>query len=192
MFSKWSKGQVGKTILCTVLCFALYFATMFIGFINPFCWGICFPVLAAFLISGPITYLAYMKPGIGSIAVGPIFTFLVMFVLGEFSQGAVIIGFIGAIILAEILRAVLGYKTEKGLRVSMSVLSILGLVAVINMWLKTAWYSKAALNEMSTEYSNQITDIGNNYFLLALSVILCVIMANISISLTKKIFKLEW
>ena len=82
MFTKWTKKESLRAVICFVVFFAGVLATQLPGYLSPLYWAI-YPVFAAFVAAGPLTCMMDMKPGAGSAAIYPVLWFIVYRCMGE-------------------------------------------------------------------------------------------------------------
>lgn len=190
MFCKnWTKKEWLRCLLCFVIYFALILVSEFPGYVSPLYWVLC-PVVAAFLGAGPLTCVMNMGKGIGGAAVLPVLWFILMKLMGEFSMPLMIIGMLCMMILAEVVRGIVGCEKKSSIRAATPFLSLIVFASFLPLYFQTDAYYNGALEEMGAEYAAKIASYGSfGMFLLVL--VLCVIAGMISERLSEKILKME-
>lgn len=190
MFCKnWTKKEWLKCLLCFVIYFVLILVSELPGYASPLYWVLC-PVVAAFLGAGPLTCVMNMGKGIGGAAVLPVLWFILMKLMGEFSMPLMIIGMLCMMILAEVVRGIVGCEKKSSIRAATPFLSLIVFASFLPLYFQTDAYYNGALEEMGAEYAAKIASYGSfGMFLLVL--VLCVIAGMISERLSEKILKME-
>ena len=190
MFCKnWTKKEWLRCLLCFVIYFALILVSELPGFASPLYWVLC-PVVAASLGAGPLTCVMNMGKGPGGAAALPVLWFIVMKIMGEFSMPLMIIGMLCMMILAEAVRARVGYEKKSSIRAATPFLSLIVFASFLPLYFQTDAYYNGALEEMGADYAAKIASYGSfGMFLLVL--VLCVIAGMISERLSEKILKME-
>ena len=146
------------------------FASCFAGFLHPVCWAY-FSVLAAILASGPYFWLAarWRKLGVGTICALLVCLFcLATGEAGGFLSKLVILG--GGI-LSDVVRALVGNPSKKGIYCAYPILAVGNIGWVIRLWSDKQWYQEGALEEMGTAYAQGIQSLQTTGHLVAVIIL---------------------
>ena len=190
MFCKnWTKKEWLRCLLCFVIYFALILVSELPGYASPLYWVLC-PVVAAFLGAGPLTCVMNMGKGIGGAAVLPVLWFVVMKLMGEFSMPLMIIGMLCLMILAEVVRGIVGYEKKSSIRAATPFLSLIVFASFLPLYFQTDAYYNGALEEMGAEYAAKIASY-DSFGMFLLVLVLCVIAGTISERLSEKVLKMK-
>lgn len=147
--------------------FVILFACEFLGFFSPLLW-VYFSVVAALLAATPVMAAVARFNKIGTIAMFPIIYLLIMILLGEVSQPIVIAGVVLVSILAEVIRKLMSYKSQLGLRLGYAIAAVASGMYILPLWTKTEWYYEAAIEEMfSQDYADGLIKFATPLGLIA-------------------------
>ena len=168
-------GIIGCAILYPVTCFAC----AFIGFLNPWCWIVGFPVLAAVL--GAPTYLwaasRWQRFGVATL-------FSALFVVLLLSMGEICfpqcVLMVAAGFISDVIRQVLGNNQKTSAFIAYPILP-LGVIAwLMQLWNHTEWYCKGAAEEIDADYAEGLKTL-SSLWALALVIILVLVAGYIAI-----------
>lgn len=189
MFTKWSKREVKKLIVCFVVMFVLILMTELPGFMSPFYWSV-FSIGSAFLAVGPITYVMHMKKGFGSAAILPFLWLLVNRLAGELSMAFMWGWCIVIMIVAEVVRKIIGYQSDTGIRICAPIAALTPFAPIVPLYFqKEAFIARATeIGEMTKEYISTMASYSSIPRGLLIIVIM-LIVAVIGERLTEKIAK---
>ena len=181
--------KVLKVVGILLLYFGITYACAFIGLLGPAAWIYGTSTAIAFLAATPVLIAGakWTKPGVFILFTGAL---VVLYVLaGESFQPEAWISFAVVTALAEIIRAVIGYKKQMGIRLGYAV-NILGLAgSFLPLWFRPEWYYEGAVAEMgSTEYADTLMKFSNPAGLIVL-VILMLVAGYLGCLVSEKIFK---
>ncbi len=169
-------GIIGCAIIYSVTCFA----SAFIGFVNPWCWIVVFPVLAA--IFGAPSYLwaasRWQRFGVATL-------FSVLFVALLLSMGEIYfpqcVLMIAAGMVSDTIRQLMGNKSKQAVFFAYPVLS-LGVIAwLMQLWNHTEWYCQGAAEEISIDYAEGLKTL-SSVWALFMVIALTLVVAYIAIS----------
>lgn len=190
MFGKWTGQEVKHFIVCLIVYLLLAFFAAFTGLIGPVFWIVIYPMIAAFVEAGPITYVMNMKRSFGSAAVLPLILFILSALIGELSMPLMIVWIIAIIILAEAVHMAVGCEKISSIRAAVPIASLMAVAQVFPIYFaKEAYLERAAL-EMSADYVEGLGHLGAIPILL-LTIVLCIAVAGVSERITEKILKIE-
>ena len=169
-------GIIGCAVIYSVTCFA----SAFIGFVNPWCWIVGFPVLAA--IFGAPSYLwaasRWQRFGVATL-------FSVLFVALLLSMGEIYfpqcVLMIAAGMVSDTIRQLMGNKSKQAVFFAYPVLS-LGVIAwFMQLWNHTEWYCQGAAEEISIDYAEGLKTL-SSVWVLFMVIALTLVVAYIAIS----------
>ena len=190
MFTRWTKKEILTLILCFAAFFILVLATQLPGFLSPLYWSM-FPVLAAFVASGPLTCLMSMKRGFGSAAALPLLWLAVYKLFGEMGMTLMWTGALAVIVLAEMVHMALGCEKLTSIRVSTVIAALTPSAAIWPLYFQKSVFLSAALEEgMSAEYVAGLDRYGNPGFFVLMIILAC-LTALISEKITERILKIR-
>jgi len=164
------------------------FLPMFLGFLSPVLWFF-YPVLSALLAATPLMWGAKEWKKFGGVAVFPLFWYLLMVLMGELRFAERLITPLVIILIAELVRRLIGYEKQSGLRLSYAVSSLVAAMQHLIILTRTDFYYQGALEEMgSTAYAEAVVGFGTpGYF--ALLLILTFAAGYLGAILSEKLFK---
>lgn len=169
-------GIIGCAIIYSVTCFA----SAFIGFVNPWCWIVGFPVLAA--IFGAPSYLwaasRWQRFGVATL-------FSVLFVALLLSMGEIYfpqcVLMIAAGMVSDTIRQLMGNKSKQAVFFAYPVLP-LGVIAwFMQLWNHTEGYCLGAAEEISIDYAEGLKAL-SSVWVLFMVIALTLVVAYIAIS----------
>lgn len=187
MFTKWTKRESIKALICFAVFFAGVLATQLPGFLSPLYWCL-YPILASFVAAGPLTCIMYMKPGFGSAAVLPVLWFVVYRCVGEMSMPIMWIICFTCIIAAEIIRKAMGYSTPGSIRIAAPVASLATSCMVMPLYVSKSTFIARAAEEMDPAYVAGLDKYGTVWMFIVV-VIVSIVAASVSERLTEKILE---
>lgn len=189
MFTKWTKKEVLKFVLCFLAFFVLVLLTQLPGYASPFYWAI-YSALAAFVAAGPITCVMNMKRGFLSAAAIPILWFIVYRCVGEIGMPLMWVWFAAVVIIAEVVYKLMGYDSLKSIRVCAPIASLAPMANIIPLYFQKSKFLAAALEEMDPTYVAGLDKYGTiGMFILVF--VCAIVLAVISERITEKILKIE-
>ena len=169
-------GIIGCAIIYSVTCFA----SAFIGFVNPWCWIVVFPVLAA--IFGAPSYLwaasRWQRFGVATL-------FSVLFAALLLSMGEInfpqCILMVAAGLVSDTIRQLMGNKSKQAVFFAYPVLS-LGVIAwLMKLWIDSEWYYQGAAEEIGIDYAEGLKTLPSVWALFMV-IALTLVIAYIAIS----------
>ena len=188
MFTKWSKKEVLTFFICFAVFFALVLVTQLPGFASPLYWAM-FPALSAFVAAGPLTCVMNMKRGFGSAAAIPLLWFILYRCLGELGMPLMWVWMFAVMVIAEIVRACIGYDKKVSIRAAVPIASLVPFGNLIPMYFTKQAFLARALEEMDPEYVAGLDRYGTIWMfliVLALAIFLSIISERISERILKK------
>lgn len=189
MFTKWSKKEVGKFVLCFVIMFVLILLTELPGFLSPFYWSV-FSIGSAFVAVGPITYVMNMKKGFGSSAVLILLWFLLNRCVGELGMPLMWIWILAVAVIVEVLRAIIGYDKITSIRVCAPIAALTPFAPIAPLYFSKEEFLSKALEEMSSDYVAGLDKYGT-ILTCVIVLVLMLVVGIIGERLTEKIAKFE-
>lgn len=180
--------NVLKTIGLLVLYFVLCLAVEFTGFLSPYLW-VFFGALASLVAATPVLILGknWKKPG--ALCIFSAFWGILMFAMGEYSKVIVPIFLIVMALIAELVRKLVGYEKQQGLRLGYACISAGLAGAILPLFFYKDWYYQGAVEEMgSVAYADTLMKLAN------VPVLILVIVAGFGFGylgaiISEKIFK---
>ncbi|MDO4650921.1 MAG: MptD family putative ECF transporter S component [Eubacteriales bacterium] len=168
--------------------FVIGFGCMFLGFLSPFCW-VYQPVIAAFLAAAPVLIVCKNWRKFGGLLILPGIYALLMILMGEINGTPRIIAIAAVLLAAEIIRFLLGYHSQKGVRFGYAAAALVPACSLLLLWLDKEFYYAGAVEEMgSVAYADGLMAIATPVGLIAL--IGCTILAGyIGAVVAEKLFK---
>ncbi len=169
-------GIIGCAIIYSVTCFA----SALIGFVNPWCWIVGFPVLAA--IFGAPSYLwaasRWQRFGVATL-------FSVLFAALLLSMGEInfpqCILMVAAGLVSDTIRQLMGNKSKQAVFFAYPVLP-LGVIAwFMQLWNHTKGYCQGAAEEISIDYAEGLKTL-SSVWVLFMVIALTLVVAYIAIS----------
>lgn len=185
MFTKWTKKESLKAVICFVVFFAGVLATQLPGYLSPLYWAI-YPVFAAFVAAGPLTCMMDMKPGFGSAAIFPVLWFIVYRCMGELGMPVMWVICFTFIIAAEIIRKLMGYSNPGSIRVSVPVACLSAGCMVFPLYVSKSAFIARAAAEMDASYVAGLDKYGT-VLMFIIVIALSIVMASVSERLTERI-----
>lgn len=185
MFTKWTKKESLRALLCFAVFFAGVLATQLPGFLSPLYWSI-YPVFAAFFAAGPLTCMMDMKPGLGSAAALPLLWFIVYRCLGEMAMPVMWVIFFVLVIADEIIRKVMGYSSPGSIRVAVPVASLSAGCMVLPLYVSKSTFIARAAAEMDYAYVAGLDKYGTVWMFIIV-IVLSIVTASISERLAERI-----
>ncbi len=181
------KKPIVKIIIAAIVYLALYPLGSVTGLIHPACYayvGTLLPLLFAFV------YLpaAANRQGFGAAAILNGFVTVIGFIAGE-GNLPLIIGMIGLAALAEIIRAVCGYESIKGVRLSFIPFAFSFYAYSAHWWLDKEGSLAAAVEEMPAGYAEKMEPVINNIPVLVIALVLTVPVAILGMRIAEKVLK---
>ncbi len=180
--------KISSYVGLQVLYFVIGFGCMFIGFLSPFCW-VYQPVIAAFLAATPVLIACKYWKKFGGLLILPGVYALIMIGMGEIGGMARIIAIIAVLLVAELVRFLMGYENRNGVRIGYAIVSLVPACTLLLLWLDKEFYYAGAVEEMgSVEYAEGLMRIATPVGLVAL--IVCTVIAGfIGAVVSEKLFK---
>jgi hypothetical protein len=164
---------------CVVLYAVTSFASAFIGFLNPWCWVVLFPMLAAVLGAPTYLWVASRWQRFGVATVFALVLAAVLLPMGEIdtTQAAlmVVIG-----VVSDVVRQVLGNNQKTSAFIAYPILP-LGIIAwLMKLWTNSEWYYQGAAEEIGVDYAEGLKTLSSITSLIMV-VVLVIIAAYIAI-----------
>lgn len=185
MFTKWSKKESLRALICFAVFFAGVLATQLPGFLSPLYWAI-YPVFAAFVAAGPLTCMMEMKPGFGSAAILPVLWFIVYRCVGELGMPVMWVICFAFIIAAEIIRKMMDYSDPGSIRAAAPVAALSAGCMVFPLYVSKSAFIARAAAEMDPSYVAGLDKYGTVCMFLVVTA-LSILTASISERLTERI-----
>jgi len=185
MFTKWSKKESLRALICFAVFFAGVLATQLPGFLSPLYWAI-YPVFAAFVAAGPLTCMMEMKPGFGSAAILPVLWFIVYRCMGELGMPVMWVICFAFIIAAEIIRKMMDYSDPGSIRAAAPVAALSAGCMVFPLYVSKSAFIARAAAEMDPSYVAGLDKYGTVCMFLVVTA-LSILTASISERLTERI-----
>ena len=153
--SKWTGKEIAITFGFGLLLVALSIGGDCLGFAGPFWWIYGVPVFLL-LAAIPYFYIAAREPRYGTFTIIG-FVFLLYGILGgALSNPPYLVLTLVGLIVPDLVRMAMGYKSFASTLVSYLVFAVARLGAVINVWLMPEWCHSQAIEEMGEDYANAL------------------------------------
>ena len=181
------KHSVLAIIISAIVYLALYPLGSVTGLIHPACYayvGTLLPLLFAFVYQPA----AANRQGFGAAAILNGFTLIIGIIAGE-GNLPLIIGMIGLAVLAEIVRAVCGYDTLKGVRLSFIPFAFSFYAYSAHWWFDKEGSLAAAVEEMPAGYADKMEPVINNIPAIVIALVLTVPVAILGMRIAEKVLK---
>jgi membrane protein insertase Oxa1/YidC/SpoIIIJ len=137
---------------CVILYAVTSFASAFIGFLNPWCWVVLFPMLAAVLGAPTYLWVASRWQRFGVATVFALVLAAVLLPMGEINFPQCVL-MIAAGMVSDTIRQLMGNKSKQAVFFAYPVLS-LGVIAwFMQLWNHTEGYCLGAAEEISIDYA---------------------------------------
>ncbi len=137
---------------CVILYAVTSFASAFIGFLNPWCWVVLFPMLAAVLGAPTYFWVASRWQRFGVATVFALVLAAVLLPMGEIdaTQAAlmVVIG-----VVSDVVRQVLGNNQKSSAFIAYPILPLGILAWLMKLWTNSEWYYQGAAEEIGIDYA---------------------------------------
>ena len=159
---------------CVVLYAVTSFVSAFIGFLNPWCWVVLFPMLAAVLGAPTYMWVASRWQQFGVATVFALVLAAVLLPMGEIDTAQAALMVVAGVI-SDIVRQVLGNNQKTSLLIAYPILP-LGIIAwLMKLWTNSEWYYQGAMEEIGADYAEGLKTLSSTKALIM--VILLVIVA---------------
>lgn len=150
---------------CAFLYAIASFACAFLGFLNPWCWIVVFPVLAAILGAPSYLWAASRWQQFG---VGTLFSLIlavVLLVMGEidFTQTLLMVA-VG--VVSDVVRQMVSYNQKRGILMAYPILPLGIIVWLMKLWTDSEWYYQGAAEEIGTDYAEGLKTLSSLWALL--------------------------
>jgi len=181
------KSVILSLIVCAILWIVALCLFSASGLIHPACYayaGTFAPIAFAFIY----LYAASKLKGFGvpTILNGVLLVVLALAGEADLIMGIAIVVFI---VIAEILRAVYGYDTKKGTRLSFIPLAYTFYAYSSHWWTDTAGSLQAAVEEMPAGYADKMAPVIDNTTMLVVMLVLTIPVAILAMRLAEKVLK---
>jgi len=176
-----------KILLLAIAYLAIFILGSLSGLIHPACYayvGAVLPLLFAFVYLGTCSTIR----GFGAAAVLNGFVLVLFLIAGE-ADISCIIGLAGLAILAEIIRYILGYNTQKGVRWSFIPLAFSFFAYTAHWWTDTEGSLAAAVEEMPEGYDQMMVPVINNTPMLVVVLVVTIPIAILAMRLAERVLK---
>lgn len=183
-----SMKKVLKTILLIVVYMVLVSIPSFLGYLSPMLW-VCYPVVSAFLCAAPVMLAGKRWLKFGAVCIFPLIFAVLMIAMGEITFVESIVAVIAIPLLAELVRGIVGYGNQKGLRISYAIAAVAPALQLLPLWTCPEWYYAGALEEMGSEdYANSLMAMSTPFYLILL-IVLTLIVGWLGAVVAERIFK---
>ena len=157
----------------------LVFLCEFIGFLSPWCW-LFYSALAAILAAWPVFKAVRMTGGkCVFLLFGILFTLTYFMEMGWNTVPSAIASLV-LVIAAEAVHGILGYGSDKALRMAYPVFALVPLGNILSLWTNTARYAESAAEECGQAYGEVISHMGTAWTLV-LAVVAVVAVAILAV-----------
>lgn len=155
MPTNWSGKEIGVTIGYGFLLLLCYFASDCLGFLGPFFWLYGVPIML--LVAGiPYFYIAAREQRYGTFTIVGVLFLLYGMLGGSLSNVPYLVCCLIGLIVPDLVRYAMGYKSFLGTLVSYLVFAVARIGAQINIWLMPAWCHDTAIEEMGEDYADAL------------------------------------
>ena len=112
-----------------------------------------------------------------------------MIAIGEITSPAVIVAMLVVAVVAEVVRFILGYSTQRGIRIGYAIMSIFTAFTLLPLWIDPDMYYESAMEEIGkTEYADSLMKLSNPVALVLL-IVLCFLGGYLGTIIAEKLFK---
>ena len=169
-------GIIGCAIIYSVTCFA----SAFIGFVNPWCWIVVFPVLAAIFGAPSSLWAASRWQRFGVATLFSVLFAALLLSMGEINFPQCIL-MVAAGLVSDTIRQLMGNKSKQAVFFAYPVLS-LGVIAwLMKLWIDSEWYYQGAAEEIGIDYAEGLKTLPSVWALFMV-IALTLVIAYIAIS----------
>jgi len=167
---------------CAILYAVTSFASAFTGFLNPWCWAVVFPALAAILGAPSYLWAASKWQRFGVATLFSLVISLLLLSTGEINlaQTAVMVG---AGVISDIVRLIIGNNLRRGVLFAYPVLSLCIIAWIMKLWTAPEWYYQGAVEEMGQDYAEGLKPL-SSLWVLAIVVALTIAVGFIAIRIS--------
>ena len=160
---------------------AVVYLSAFIGFLSPWCW-LFFSALAAILAAWPVLKAVRMTGGKCVFLIFGILLTLTYFTEKGWNTVPSAITSLILVIVAELVHGILGYGSDKALRVAYPVFALVPLGNIVCLWTDTARYAESAANENGQAYGELMSRLGTPWTLiLAVAAVIAVALLAVKV-----------
>lgn len=155
---------------CAILYAVTSFACAFLGFLNPWCWIVVFPVLAA-VLGAPSYFWAASKWQ--QFGVGMLFALtlaIILFVMSEIDFTQVLL-MIAVGVVSDVMHQAIGNTHKRSILLAYPILPLCIIVWLMKLWTASEWYYQGAAEEISIDYAEGLKTLSSSWA-LALVIIL--------------------
>ena len=167
---------------CVILYAVTSFASAFIGFLNPWCWVVLFPMLAAVLGAPTYLWVASRWQRFGVATVFALVLAAVLLPMGEIdaTQAAlmVVIG-----VVSDVVRQVLGNNQKSSAFIAYPILPLGILAWLMKLWTNSEWYYQGAAEEIGIDYAEGLKAL-SSIRALVMVIILVIVAGYIAIRIS--------
>ena len=181
------KKSIVKIIIAAIVYLALYPLGSSTGLIHPACYayvGTLLPLLFAFVYLPAAAN--WQRFGAAAILNG--FVAVIGFIAGE-GNLPFAVGMLALTVTAEIIRAVCGYDSLKGVRLSFLPFAFSFYTYSAHWWFDKEGSLAAAVEEMPAGYADKMEPVINNIPVLVLALVLTVPVAILGMRIAEKVLK---
>lgn len=150
---------------CAILYSVTSFASAFIGFLNPWCWVVVFPVLAAILGAPSYLWAASRWQRFGIATLFALILAVILLVMGEIDvTQSLLMGAVG--IASDMVRLVTGPTYRRSILLAYPVLPLGILVWLMMLWTNSEWYYQGAAKEIGVDYAEGLRTLSSVWALI--------------------------
>ena len=167
---------------CVILYAVTSFASAFIGFLNPWCWIVLFPMLAAVLGAPTYLWVASRWQQFGVATVFALVLAAVLLPMGEIdTTQAILMVVIGAV--SDVVRLVLGNNQKSSAFIAYPILPLGILAWLMKLWTNSEWYYQGAAEEIGIDYAEGLKAL-SSIRALVMVIILVIVAGYIAIRIS--------
>ena len=184
---KKSNNNFLGIIGCAILYAVTSFASAFLGFLNPWCWIVVFPVLAAVLGAPSYAWAASRWQRFGVATLFALTLAGVLIAAGEinFLQLCLMVA-VG--VVSDVVRQSIRNNQKQGILTAYPILPLGILAWLMKLWTASEWYYQGALEEMGANYANDLRALSSPWA-LALVIVLTLAAGYAAIRIVSRLRK---
>ena len=169
-------GIIGCAIVYSVTCFA----SAFIGFVNPWCWIVVFPVLAAIFGAPSYLWAASRWQRFGVATLFSVVLAALLLLMGEINLTQTALMVVTGV-ASDTVRQLHENNSKRSAFFAYPVLSLSVIAWLMKLWTNSEWYYQGAAEEISIDYAEGLKTL-SSVWVLFMVIALTLVVAYIAIS----------
>ena len=169
-------GIIGCAVIYSVTCFA----SAFIGFVNPWCWIVVFPALAAIFGAPSYLWAASRWQRFGVATLFSVVLAALLLLMGEINLTQTALMVVTGV-ASDTVRQLHENNSKRSAFFSYPVLSLSVIAWLIKLWTNSEWYYQGAADEIGVDYAEGLKTL-SSVWVLFMVIALPLVVAYIAIS----------